>query len=189
MPNPIDDSDLYDAIVIGSRRSPGKVTISGHAREENWDVKEGDGQGGASTTHKGEKIARFTATFELWDEPPYVDHFASWEPFVAHLRNAIKSAMDVYHPDLVPLDIKSVVVAKIGGMVHDGQGGATVAVDFLEYRPPKPKTSTPSGSTANAGVVGAGVAGGEAGGTIGEDDPNADAKAEVEALLDEAREP
>jgi hypothetical protein len=93
------------------------------------------------------------------------------------------TALDVYHPDLALLDIKSVVVTKIGGLVHDGKGGATVAVDFLEYRPPTPKGGTPSGSKGNAG---AGAAGGAAG---GEQDPNADAQAELDALLDEAKKP
>jgi hypothetical protein len=188
MPNPNDDEELFNAIVIGGVRSPGIVTLSGHAREENWDVKEGDGSAGASTTHKGEKIARFTATFELWDEAGTFDHFAEWEPFVRHVRKATSTAMDVYHPDLVPLDVRSVVVAKVGGVTHDGKGGGSAAIDFLEYRPPKPKTSTPGGSQANGSVVG-GVAGGEAGGTTGEVDPNADAAAELDRLVQQAQEP
>jgi hypothetical protein len=181
MPGP---SETSDYLLLGGKRTPGSVKLSGHGRAEKWDVKEGDGQGGATVTYKGEELSKFTATFELGDGDDY-DDFADWDAFVPILRRATgakePSALDVFHPDLARLDIKSVVVTKIGGLVHDGKGGATVAVDFLEYRPPVPKGGTPNGSSANAGA-----AGGAAGGA---QDPNADAQAEIDALLEEAKKP
>jgi hypothetical protein len=65
MPNPVDNSELFDAIVLAGKRSPGFVKLSGHARAHKWDVKEADGAGGAHTTYKGENVAQFTATFTL----------------------------------------------------------------------------------------------------------------------------
>lgn len=179
MPNPHANESLYDAIVLGGKRSPGFVTLSGHDRNHKWDVKEADGHGGATTTYKGEQIAQFSASFYLVVDPVLgLDEFAEWDVFAAIIRSmlprtGLPKAMDIYHPDLARNDIKSVSQASIGGMAHDGKGGATVVVKFLEYRPAKKKGGTPKGSKTAAKAP----------------DPNADLKAEVARLLVEAKKP
>ncbi len=181
MPNPIDHGELYDSVQLAGRRSPGLVTLSGHDRNQKWDVKAADGAGGASTTYKGEEIAQFTASFYLVLDPVLgLDEFEEWATFAAIIRSSLPpkgkpKALDIYHPDLAANDIKSVCQASISGMVHDGKGGATVTVKFLEYRPAKKKGGTPSGSTTKA--------------TTKPPDPNADLKAQVASLLDEAHRP
>ncbi len=177
--NPIDNAELYDTVLLAGKRSPGFVTLSGHDRNQKWDVKAADGAGGASTTYKGEEIAQFTASFQLVKDPVLdLDEFAEWSDFAAILRSTLPpkgkpKALDIYHPDLAANDIKSVCQASIGGMVHDGKGGATVAVKFIEYRPAKKKGGSPSGSTT----------------TTKPPDPNADLKAKVAALTAEAQRP
>jgi hypothetical protein len=148
MTNPIIAPDDYDAIVLAGVRSPGVVTLSGHQREQGWDVQEAKGQTGASTKHNGDKVAQFTATFRLvYDPTAGIDDFADWdETFQPVIESSTSGktpiALDVYHPDLAACGIKSVVNGGIGGKQHDGKGGATIAVKLLEYRPPKPKSST-----------------------------------------------
>lgn len=194
-PNIVDHPDLYDVLVCGGSggagvKSPGVVTLEGHDRSEKWDVKEGDGKKGATTTHKGAEVAKFSASFYLWKpkgrRSSGVDHFAQWDVFREFLRSTLKTkpptAFDIYHPDLAENEIKSVQVAKIYGKKYDGLGGATAKVDFIEYLPPEPAGGTPQGSSASAGA-----AGGEGGGAP--PDPNAEAKAELERELAEAREP
>jgi hypothetical protein len=179
MPNPVDQPELFDSIVLAGVRSPGIVTLSGHDRNEKWDVKEADGRGGASTTHKGEQVAQFTASFYLLKDPVLgLDEFAQWDVFSAVIRSSLPRtgkpvALDISHPDLYKNDIKSVSKASIGGMTHDGKGGATVVVKFIEFRPPKKRGGTPASSKAAAAKV----------------DPNADLKAEVAALLQKAQAP
>lgn len=183
-PNPIDDVDAYTVIVLAGAQSPGHCVIDGAALTNRWEEKEGDGQDGDSTTLKGRKNAHFTCTFELWDEPGLgVDHFVAWDIFAELLKNSAKttplSALDIYHPDLARLGISAVQVEEIGQLKHDGTGGATVAVKFLEYRAPKPKSGTPGGSAS-----------GPDGSKPGEEpDPNADAKRAIEEELAEARKP
>jgi hypothetical protein len=184
-PNPIDDVEVYMTVVLAGIESPGHCTIDGAALTNRWEEKEGDGQDGDSTTLKGRKNAHFTVTFELWDEPTKgVDHFATWDSiFLPLLKNSTSttplSALDIYHPDLARLGISAVQVEEIGQLKHDGQGGATCSVKFLEFRPPKPKSGTPGGSKAGGG----GTAPGEP------PDPNADAQAELDAELAEAKKP
>jgi hypothetical protein len=181
MPSPTLSPELYDAIVLGGRVSPGVVKLSGHDREFKWDVKEGNGQDGASSTYKGAKLASFTATFALADD----EDRDAWETFEAIIRGMVEgasaTALAIYHPDLARNRIDAVSTGKIGGMTHDGMGGSTVVVTFQEYKPAKKKSSTPSGAKSQAK--------GGAGDPAKADDPNAAAKAELEALLKEAEAP
>ena len=177
--NPHEYSELYDSILLAGVLSPGVVKLSGHKRSEKWDVKDGDGQDGASTTRKGKVPVAFTATFSLVVDPASgVDEFVEWEGFLEVLRTPVSGknpkALDIYHPDLAELEITSVVVQDIGGKVHDGKGGATVTVTFLPYSPPKKKAAAnPSGSKGSKG---------------GKEDPNdplVAALKELEGLLKE----
>ncbi len=173
MPNPIDDPELYDSIVLGGVSSPGKVTLSGHDRKIGWDVKKGNGQAGASMTRTSEDPVVVTATFYLVkDEAQGIDDFADWPAFDRLIRSTVAGptpkALDVYHPDLAANDIKSLVLDTFGGVSHDGKGGQTIVVKFSEYKPPKPKGGSPKGSaTAKAKTT----------------DPNAEANAELERLI------
>ncbi|MCC6902813.1 MAG: hypothetical protein IT377_27825 [Polyangiaceae bacterium] len=202
MSAPSSNPDLYASISLNGMRSPGTVTLSGHDRDWSWDIKEAKGQDGASTSRNGEKVAQFTATFSLSDDPlSDVDDFTGWEVFSAMLGAAMKAkapvAMSVYHPDLARNGITSVVVAGIGGMQHDGKGGATVAVKLLEYRPPKKKpVSGPSGKSSKTSKPGDPV--GAVAGALDQHmlnllksagSPNEQAKAELHALEAEASKP
>lgn len=144
--NPVVDPEDHDTILMEGKRSPGVVTLSGHEREIQLDVKQSDGTKGAATTYKGEKAAEFTATFRLVYDPSLgVDDFADWEAFapifwstVPPISGAKPVAKDIWHPDLGRNGINSCILRKMGGMSHDGRGGATIAVTLAEYYPPKP---------------------------------------------------
>lgn len=173
--NPIDQEELYDRLLISGVFSPGFVTLSGHNRTHKYDVKESDGKSGATNEYKGEKGgAGFTATFRLVkDDTLALDEFAEWDEFQPMLEDSLASkppaALAIYHPDLMRNGFAAVTIEEIGGMLHDGQGGATVAVKFIEHRPPKPKGGSPKPK--------------------GKVDPNADVKAELDALVEEAKKP
>lgn len=177
MPNPIDDEALYDVIDLNGTKSPGQVTLSGHDRNQKWDIKEPDGHGGATNSYKGEQISQFSASFYLVKDPVLdINEFAEWEAFAALIKSSLVKAgkpksLPIYHPDLAANDIKSVCEASIGGMTHDGKGGATVVVKFIENRPAKKKAGTPV-TAPKKGV-----------------DPNADLKAQIDGLLKQAQAP
>lgn len=183
MPDPSLHPELYDAIVLGGQRSPGVVKLSGHDREQKWDIKDGKGQEAASSTHDGSKLAAPTCTFYLRNP----EERAEWTVFAAVIRSmtsgSAATALAIYHPDLAENGIEAVSNGKIGGMVHDDLGGSTVVVVFQEYKAPKKKAaSTPKGAGTAASGAGSASAGQQ-------QDPNAAAKAELEALLREAEEP
>jgi hypothetical protein len=159
MTSPATDPGLYDVIVFDGGVSPGIVTLSGHKREQKLDVKDADGQKGASTSWKGEKVGKFTATFELvYDPIEGIDDFSAWDIFVEKLWSTVppKSgekpvAKDIWHPDLERNHYRSVILDTMGEMVHTKPGLAKVSVVLSEYYPPKPaKTGGASGSKKGA---------------------------------------
>ncbi len=170
VPNPIDDADLFDAIELGGVRSPGQIkSMTGHDRKINWDVKEGQGQSGASSTLKSIPLRVLSITFFLSD----TEDFEAWADFSVLIYSTIAGpkpkALDIYHPDLAMVDIRSVTLANFGGVVHDGKGGQTITVQFQEYAPPKPKGGSATGSTTKKKAP----------------DPNAAANAELAALTEQ----
>lgn len=175
MPNPIDDPDLYDQILLGTTWSPGVVTLSGHDRKVDWDIKVAPGQKGATMTRKAEQPVEFSASFYLVrDVGLGLDEFAEWDEFAKLIDSTVAAkvpkALVIYHPDLARNGISKVVKGTIGGMTHDGKGGATVVVKFQEYRPPQKATGSPKTSPPKK-------------------DPNADVKAKLDALVAEYKKP
>lgn len=175
MANPIDNPDLYESLQVDGVRSPGQVTLTDHDRNQKVDVKDADGHGGASVTHKGEQLTQFQASFYLVKDPVLgADDFADWDVFSAKLRGSLPNTgkpkvLILYHPDLLANGITVATVVGISGMKHDGKGGATVVVKFVEHRPPKKKGGTPTGAATT------------------KVDPNADLKAEIDSLLAKAK--
>lgn len=161
---PATSGDLYDYIVFDGQKSPGVVKLSGFSRAQNLDVKESDGQKGASTTWKGTKIGKITCQFSLaYDPGSGFNDFVLWDEFAQLMWATIppKSgakpiAKDIAHPDLERNDYKSVILDTMGEMAHDGKGGATITVVFSEYFPPKPAKASGAKSqpkTATDGVI------------------------------------
>lgn len=185
------DADL-SCIVLGTTRSPGVVKLSGHNREKTWDIKPAAGQTGASSSKKGDPIGQFDALFTLADDgdnPEGPGDFDRWNEFQRLLESIVDGpvprALPIYHPDLARNKFTEVSVKMIGGMDHDGKGGATVKVTFLEYKPPKPKPAAkaqPKPYAQTEGDIGTGR-------RVTAEDPNAAAKRELAGLLDEARKP
>ncbi len=187
----------YSVIYLGNTPSPGKVTLSGHDRFKKWDIKEAKGQAGASSTLNGDPVGQFEATFELaadeLDEDG-LDDFDRWEDFQRLIESTTSGptpiALPVYHPDLARNHFTEVTNGGVGGMVHDGRGGATIKVKFLEYKPAKPKPAAKAvakpGATPAAAGGGAGAGGGVA---PQKPDPNAAKKRELADLLNKAKQP
>lgn len=176
--NPFDDEDSY-YFAFGGKRWLGEVTISGHERKQQWNIKAAKGQDGASSSREGEPIGEFEVTFHICKDPQpgEVDLFAEWDEMQRIIESTTAGpkpfAQPVYHPDLLRNRYTSASNGGVGGMLHDGKGGATVKVKFIEHRPAKKKP------VAKAESKGAAKSPTRV-------DPNAAAKAELEALRQQA---
>lgn len=184
---PYEQGDDLDFLILGNLHpSPGLLTLSGHDRVQNWDVQAAKGTTGASSQLGGAPIGRFKAAFYLAHDrfaDDGTNDFDNWEDFQRLLESLISgpvpSAVPIYHPDLARNKFSEVTIASIGGMIHDGRGGASVTVEFIEYKPPKPKPAAGAKAKPAAPVAAAGAGTGKA----KPYDPNAAAKAELAALV------
>jgi hypothetical protein len=168
--------DLFASIMINTTWTPGKVTLSGHNRAQSFEEQRPKGKTGWNTVHHGPKPFAFTASFFLAD----ADDLDQWEIVQKLLESSLSGpkpkVLYLYHPDLIRNKILDAVVEEIGGFVHDGKNGTTVAVKFREYRPPKERPATkPAAGKPRTGDTSI--------------DPNAAAKRELAALLDQAKAP
>ena len=182
-----DEEIAETTIVLGTTRSPGTCTISGHDRKENWDVQKAKGTTGASSQLNGKDVGTFRVTFYLVDDgsaEPGQSQFDQWDRFEKLIRSmtdaATPIALPIYHPDLARQRFTEVSNAGIGGMTRDKLQGRTVAVDFIEYKPPKKKPAAQA--QAKPAATGGNTA-------KRAEDPNAAAKRELAALVAEAKKP
>ena len=152
------NADAWNKLELAGVRSPGLCVLSGHDRSIGWDIKEASGQDGATTTLKGDPIKKFTATFTLIRSADGSrDDFAEWDDYQALIDSTVDGpkpvALDVWHPDLVRLKFRSVTLSKMGGMSVDDNGVGTIAVEFVEFNPPKPKPpASPKSSKSDPGA-------------------------------------
>lgn len=192
--NPFENPELYDKLEFGGLRTPGVATLSGFERTVKWDRKPGGGVDGESTTRVGKEAASGTVTVYLVDEPGQLGEQDEWRAFAILLQKSMDQgiAYDVFHPDLLTLDINSAVCTKVGQVVHDGKGGATATFALLEYRPQKKKPASKpksKGSPVAAHVAGqANNANALLEQALKQTSPNAAAEAELAALKKQAQE-
>lgn len=182
---PYDYPETYARIVLGTTPSPGVVTLTAVTRAKNWSIERAKGSTGASTSLEGDDPGEFTADFYIVDDGDG-SQFTAWEVFQRLLESTVNGpapkALPVYHPDLARAGYAEVTLKKISGPVHDGRGGVTYTVDFLEFLPPKPKP--PRKPKAAAPSDGSGE---EYGPPL--PDPNAEAKQRLADLVEQAKAP
>lgn len=140
MTNPIDTPELYDVITLAGRPSPGRARLNIAKRDYGWDEQKAKGNDGAETVKNGASLVKFTVELFLWRDAKR-DCFAEWESWKAVLDTPVDpkspKALDIYHPELDELGVRSAVVKARGPAHPDGAGGCTVSIDFLEYAPAK----------------------------------------------------
>lgn len=154
MIDPESGARAWDTLLLGGKRSPGVVRLSGPGMVIGWDVQNATGAAGATTRRINEPLKEFEAEFELANETDDLDvsDFDLWDEFEQLLRSMVARkdktfALDVYHPDLARVGITAVTLKSIGMLQPDGKGGGKIKVAFIEYRPPKPYRPAPSTKT------------------------------------------
>ena len=166
---------IFKTLILGGKETPGTVTLSGHDRTQEFEIKKPKGVTGTPPVYHGRNLMQFSASFYLADD----DDRDAWdvtEKALAALlpKSGRPKATSCFHPDLVSRGLSDVVVQSIGGMQHDGKGGSTVVVKFIEHLPAKKhKPTQPEARKSGKTIT----------------DPNAAAKAELNALLEQAKSP
>lgn len=138
-------SSALNFVIVNGIPSPGRATITGAAIPYKYDVREGYGLSGATTTFHGRGVVKFTLTIDLWDRL----HFLAWPLFSKMLeppKPGLKLVVEMQHPILSAQGIKAVAVESMGALERQSNGLWRATIQCLEWRPPLPALVKPRGS-------------------------------------------
>jgi hypothetical protein len=177
MLNPIDNPRAYDSFTLGGVLCPGQVVFSGHDRKYDVDVKAAPKQRGGTYTLTAIPPVQFTATVTLMrDSTVGIDDYANWPSFQKLLESTISGAakrgLDIVHPALNAIGIKSVILGTLGGQTETGYGQSQIVLSLIEYDDAKKI----SGGTVSGSV------GGSNRSTV---DPNQDLQDQIKLLREQ----
>jgi hypothetical protein len=130
--NPI--TQPIDRIKMGGKWSPGICDISGASAPRKWEEIGGYGMSGALLVYRGWGISHFSIRLRLYSE----DDWAVWDDFKALVtrppRNTRPHSIDVSHPLLEDLQIRSVVVEDLLVPEQTADGEWTIEIKVIAYR-------------------------------------------------------
>lgn len=149
MTSPLVTPDIYDVIRVLNQPSPGIATVSGAGTPRKWDERNGYGLSGATIVFTGLGVAKFTVRLWLWTDAHF-DAWEEWKPLVAPPPQGQKPRiLDIYHPFLDDVNIRSAGVEDRSQIAPDGETGLYyVDIKWLSYRKPLPQIGTGSGAQA-----------------------------------------
>jgi hypothetical protein len=162
IPTPWREPLAYDQVEVAGRLWTGLAKLEGFDQPYEWQINKGQGTDGASTAYQGGGIAEPSITFFLWegvdDKGALVNYFADWEAFKPILEASIPppgsgkdpTALAIRNPIAEHAKIRAISIKKIGQLTPDGDGGATVKVDLIDFRKPKKAGGTPQAAAENA---------------------------------------
>jgi len=149
--NPLESP--VDYIVLAGQRSPGLATVAGASLTRKWDERKGHGLSGSTLVYRGGPASRFTVSIRLLT----VEHWQDWDAWRPLVQRPIDPqrprALDIEHPFLDALGIRSVVVESVAQPEQTGDGEYTVVLGLIEYRPPVRAIARPTGARARPVAV------------------------------------
>jgi hypothetical protein len=142
--NPL--TNPIDFILLAGRPSPGIAEVVGAGNPRKWDEQSGPYLSGAFLVGGGNRLSHFTVKIRLYTNQDWVD-WHDWRPLVERTPYGQRPrALDIWHPWLVMLKIKSVVVEDVGQPEPDETGGFVIPIKFVEFRRPKLTLLKPTAS-------------------------------------------
>ena len=164
--NPLENDIDWNSVQFGGVPWEGKATVSGFARQNEFDVKQSPGAEGGTSTYRGNKLAEGKITLFLWEQKhwdvlPFFMTLLKFDP-----TSKTGQAIDVWHPSFDCLDppLRGMVVKSFEPpkAVKEGDTLYSMTIEFLEYRPPKKKNVTSTSKGSKNGVSGSVAAQGDA---------------------------
>lgn len=148
--DPITSPEQADFIILAGQRSPGLATIVGAGSPRDFDKRRGYGLTGATLIFRGNNLSEFKVLLRLITVQHWVDWYA-WAPIVQKPPpGARPRALDIEHPQLAPLGIRSVQIKDVLQAVQTVDGEWTIEIQMIEYHRPQPALQRIDGSDARS---------------------------------------
>ena len=146
--NPLSNPDSYDVAIIAGKPTPGLLQVVGASSPRTWDKRKGMGLSGAWLFYMGDDLAEFSLVIRIWTE----EQWAEWERFQPLVMKAPigtrPKALEIYHPYLVPLGIKAIVVRDVKAPEQVDDGLWEIEILVTQFRAPKPAIGKPDAAKA-----------------------------------------
>lgn len=132
-----------DIAIVRGMPTPGISTVQRAKRSIKVDEIGGYGVSGSVLVVHGRKLVPFDIVVTL--RTP--EEWSEWENFkavVLTMPSGINAkALDVWHPWLVMLGVKSAIVTDVSQPEDDGTGVLTITISMIEFRRPQLSLSAP----------------------------------------------
>ena len=140
----------WDRVTIGGQTMPGLAHVEAKPQCKT-DHKDAPGSHGANPTFHGYKPAPVTITLTVWTPAQWNDLETAIKRLWPAATKQKPKPVDVYHPALAVVSIKSIVIMGID-TPKDGKfhGSKVITIHAVEFLPSsgKPATTTPKASLA-----------------------------------------
>lgn len=138
-----------DYIVLAGERSPGIATVEGAELTRRLRERRAFGVAGATVIDQGAQLAHFTVTLRLLTTDD-LDAWDEWKRLLVRPASRSTQGVDIEHPVLADLEIRSVLLESRSQLTQDDTGGQSVVIKFCEYRAPVVALAVPDGSAARS---------------------------------------
>jgi hypothetical protein len=141
-----------DSISINGVPAPGQWILQPCQKVFGWQIQQGYALSGATVFPKGDELVVAPFLIRLWDPadyPLFVEFAARFLKKPVFSIGLTTFAIGLYHPELIRLGVRAVVVQKEPALTNNGKGLWTGTAEFLQYRKPviaagKPKAAIPA---------------------------------------------
>jgi hypothetical protein len=132
-----------DFVIFRGVPTPGIGVVQKAKREIKVDEIGGYGVSGSVLVVHGRKLVPFDVIVTLLTQ----EHWEEWDNFkevvLTMPSGPNATAIDVWHPWLTMLDVKSCVVNAVSQPEPDETGGFRITISCTEFRKPKPALAAP----------------------------------------------
>lgn len=138
-----------DYIVLAGQQSPGVATIEGAELVRRLHERRAFGVSGATVVDQGAQLVHFTVTLRF-TTPDDLRAWDEWKRLLVRPASRSTQGMDIEHPILADLEIRSVLLESRSQLTQDDTGGQSVAIKFCEFRAPVVTLAIPDTTVARS---------------------------------------
>jgi hypothetical protein len=124
-------------VLVGGKKSPGIAEIVGASDVRGYDERRGYGLSGAYCIFKGKELAKWSIKLRFYEPQDYLD-WQQWKKLINKVpTKQLPNALDIWHPQLEELGIKSFQLKELPQAVQEQDGLWVVDIKCIEFRKPK----------------------------------------------------
>ena len=135
-----------DSALIANLPTPGLLLIEKANSPRQWDERNGYGWSGSFPVFIGQRLSAFDLTFKMYNDDDWTKYQALRPILVRPPFGKRPTSLDIVHPILMDLEIRSVVITDVLQLTPIDNGGWAKTIECLSFRRPKVALAKPEAS-------------------------------------------